>query len=345
MYALVSAAALAGACRSGDAAPPPPAVEAPGPAAPGRPAVERADAGVRGAGSEGSSRGEEDAGALGDVGALIERLSGSPVVGARPVSPRSLSVKIALASGDRAAFKPLRKTSRSARWEVAFYALSPLVGARRVPPSTLRRVPLAQLVALLHPSYPELAASLRAEADVDDRGLVGGAVIAWIDDLAPTRFDGAGGRALLERWLAPDGPSAADEPLAAEASRMIVADHVLGNWDRFSGGNLFESRSGRALWLIDNNGSFAPWSDRQRERMDGQLLACARFSREQVARLRALTAGAVRGAVRGEEAKGIAARLLDDAEVATLLERRDAVVRRVDALVAERGSAAVLAFP
>lgn len=335
------AAALAIACRAGGGAPPGPGADSEDPAG-----------GGRGRGSDGGARegerpqpgpaGEPDHGTGGE---LLRRLAESPVAAARPVSPRSLSLKIALASGDGAAFKPLRKGSRSARWEVAFYALSGLVGARRVPPSTLRRVPLARLLALVGPGHPDLAGSLRAEALVDGRGLVGGAAIAWIDDLAPSRFDGAEGRALLAAFLAPGGPSAGAEPLAAEASRLIVADHVLGNWDRFSGGNLFESRSSAALWLIDNNGSFAPWSDRQRDRMEGQLRACARFSRSQVSLLRSLTEESIRGALRPEEAKGIVARLLDDAEIALVLARRDEVLRRVDVLSAERGEAGVLAFP
>jgi hypothetical protein len=97
--------------------------------------------------------------------------------------------------------------------------------------------------------------------------------------------------------------------------------------------------------LIDNNGSFGPWSSRQRQRMDGQLLACSRFSRAQVEGLRALTAGAVRDALRAEEERGIVERLLDDGEVAALLARRDAVLVRVDTLLAAGDPAAVLAFP
>ena len=276
---------------------------------------------------------------------LVQLLSTSKVVGVRPVSPRSLSLKIALESGDRAAFKPLRKSNRSARWEVAFDLLAPLVSAGRTPRAALRRVPLAQLLALLEPSYPELATSLRAEALVDGKGYVGGAAIEWIEDLSPTRFEGEKGKALLEAWLSPNGKTADSEHLAEAASRMIVADYVLGNWDRFSGGNLFEDAAGRALWLIDNNGAFAAWSDRQRDRMEGQLASCARFSKSQVEHLRGLTEGSVRAALREEEAKEIVPHLLEDAEITTLLARRDAVLARVDALVEERGASQVIVFP
>jgi hypothetical protein len=329
---------LAAACRGADVAPSPPAsgtrVVAPPDVPKVTPPAARPDAGaVRGAG------------AVEDGAAFVERLVSSPVIGVKPVSPRSLSLKVALASGDRAVFKPLRRSSRSARWEVAFDALAPTIDAGGVPRSALRRVPLAQLVALLSPSYPEMAAAFREEALTDDRGAVGGAVIEWIDALAPTRFEGGKGRALLAAWLAPSGPAADAEPMAGAASRMIVADYVLGNWDRFSGGNLFEDAPGRALWLIDNNGSFAAWSDKQRARMDGQLAACARFSRSQVARLRALSADGIRAALRKEEARGILPRVLDDGEIALVLARRDAVLERVDALVAERGASAGLAFP
>jgi hypothetical protein len=292
-----------------------------------------------------AKEGVQDAGAEGAAAALVERLAGSAVTGVRPISPRSLSVKVALASGDRAVWKPFRKTNRTARYEVAYSKIAPLIGAPSVPASALRRLSLAQVAGLLDVSYPDAAAALREGALVDDHGLVGGAVIAWIDDLGPPRFEGETGWKQLAERLAPDGPSAAAEPSVAAASRMVVADYVAGSWDRFSGGNLFADASGRGLWLIDNNGSFAPWSDRQRDRMEGQLAACARFSASQIERLRALTAGSVRAALAGEEARGVVDRVLTDDEITLLLARRDAAIRKVDAEIAARGLSVAVVFP
>ena len=289
--------------------------------------------------------GASDAGAGEDAEALVERLVASPLKGARPLSPRSLSVKIALESGDRAVWKPLRKANRTARYEVAFYRIAPLVGAEETPVAALRRLPLARLAGLLEASHPESAQALRNEALADEDGYVGGAIIEWISALGPQRFEGETGWRQLAAWLGPDGPSPGEEPLVVAASRMVVADYVAGNWDRFSGGNLFAGETGRGLWLVDNNGSFARWSDKQRARMDGQLAACTRFSASQLERLRALTADAVRAALADEEARGVVDRVLTDAEIALILERRDAVLRRVEGEVEKRGTQAVIAFP
>ena len=286
-----------------------------------------------------------DAGAAATTDALARRLAESAPVGARLISPRSLSIKVALASGDRAVWKPLRKTNRTARYEVAFSKLAPLVGAPRVPLSVLRRLSVSRLAGLLEAGSPEMAQALRDEALADENGLAGGAIIEWVADLGPPLFEGESGWKQLARWLGRDGPLAGDEPMVAAASRMVVADYVLGNWDRFSGGNLFADASGRGLALVDNNGSFAPWSQRQHERMDGQLAACARFSASQIEQLRALDKGAVRAALAVEEARGVVDRVLTDAEIALLLERRDSVLHMVDAEVAARGTKAVIAFP
>jgi hypothetical protein len=331
--------ATAGGCRAAD--------EAPGRVAPAAPpAPARGDRVAPPPGPRApADAGQGDGGVQDLSAALGERLATSAVVGARPISPRSLSIKVTLESGDRAVFKPLRKTNRSARYEVAYSKIAPLVGADLVPTASLRRVPLAQVAGLLAASYPDAAAALREQALVDDRGFVGGAAIAWIGELGPPAFEGDSGWRRLAALLAADGPEPRDAPGVVAAARVVVADYVAGSWDRFSGGNLFAEAGGPGLWLIDNNGSFAAWSDRQRDRMDAQLAACARFSSSQIARLRALTASQVRAAIAAEERRGVVDRVLTDDEVALLLARRDAVLRRVDTEVAARGEAAVLSLP
>jgi len=339
--AIVAALVTSPACRGPEDAAP----GAAGPAAKPAPSAPQGVGPAAAADRPQAVRGAEDGGSGEGGAALVERLVGSAVVGARPISPRSLSVKVALESGDRAVFKPFRKTSRTARYEVAFSKIAPLLGTPGAPVAALRRVPIARLTALLEASYPDTARALRDESQVDEKGLVAGAIIEWISELGPPRFEGETGWRQLAAWLGPDGPSAEEEPTVVAASRMVVADYVAGNWDRFSGGNLFADAAGRGLWLVDNNGSFAPWSDRQRDRMDGQLAACARFSASQLERLRALSADLVRAALAGEEARGVVGRVLTDEEIALLLERRDAALRKVDAEIATRGAEAVAVFP
>jgi hypothetical protein len=275
---------------------------------------------------------------------MIENLVGKKIIGVRPISIRSLSLKVRMAQGGIAAFKPLLHDNGTARFEVAYYRLARLLRVEGVPPSTMCEIPLARLKGHLGKHFPDVASSLEKEARTGDNGAIPGAMITWMNDIVESGFDGRTGRKKLDLFLAIDGPALDEEPLVAPASSMIVLDYVAGNWDRFSGGNLFADSSGSSLVLIDNNGSFSSWSDRQRKRMGGLLLSCQRFSAALISRLRGLQSREVMDAMEwGPTRPGRA--LLKESEIALLLARRDELVAHVDELIAKHGEERILIFP
>ena len=189
-----------------------------------------------------------------------------------------------------------------------------------------------------------MASSLGKEALTGNNGAVPGAMIAWMNDIVESGLDGRKGRVKLDLFLSIDGPTPGEEPLVAPASSMVTLDYVAGNWDRFSGGNLFADSSGSSLVLIDNNGSFSRWSERQRKRMEGLLLSCQRFSVALISRLRRLEAREVMDAMEwGPTRPGRA--LLKESEIALLLSRRDELIAHVDELIAVHGEERILVFP
>lgn len=280
----------------------------------------------------------------GGTGSILDHLTRARIQRARPISKRSLSLRLALEGGADAVFKPIRREDRTARYEVAAFRLSRLLGLTGVPPSVMRRIPLDNFAWLLGDEHAEVNEALREGAHLDERSGIWGATIAWVDGLQPSGLDGRGGLKELQRLLALDGPSVEQEPLAAEASAMVVFDYVSGNWDRFSGGNLFLAPGGDRLVLIDNNGAFSRWSDIKQQRMDELLGVAFRFSQRLLSALRSLDDSDLERTLL-EDRWQQTRRLLTGRELALLLKRRDAVVTRVEELIAVHGEERVLAFP
>jgi hypothetical protein len=346
------AVGVTGGC-SGDK-PQPPVQEGESPVAAASAPVEPADSGAEAsepAAIKAAGAGEPDAldrPADGDsdreTEALLAHLARARIVGAWPVSKRSFSLKLALKGGADAVFKPLRPGDRSARYEVATFVIGRLLGIDSVPASTMRHISVEKLTRLLGERHPDLAQSLPDELVVDPFKRVTGAAIAWIEDLEPTMLEGKKGRQRLAQLLALDGPSLEDDPLVAQVSTMVVFDHVCGNWDRYSGGNLFVRPGGRRLALIDNNGAFVRGSEGLRRRMTELLDDVDRFPRGLVSALRQLTEAQLERALM-QEPWHESYRLLTRKEVRRILERRDQVIARVDALIADIGDSRILAFP
>ncbi len=277
--------------------------------------------------------------------AHLAKLRSASVVGARPISSRTLSLKVWLEGGIKAVFKPLRARDKRAPREVAVYRMSRLLGVGIVPASSMRQFPLHLLVSLTKKQHPEEAATLADTASTDNRGAVQGAIIEWIEDLDSNRLEEIGGRRAIRSWLAPARKTIDKEPpLAANAAAMIAFDYVMGNWDRFSGGNVFASASGNDLVLLDHNASFAPWSDRQKERMEKLLARTERFPASLITRLRNLAPSVIETALAAEpwHEKN---KLLNDSDIKLLLGRRDRLIEHVDKLIALHGEGAVLPFP
>lgn len=278
------------------------------------------------------------------IDAQLARLRGGRVVGARLISGRTLSCKLWFADGGRAVFKPILKNDRRPLHEVAAFRLARLLGVERMPLSTIGKLPLNSLIRLIEKRNPEEAERLATSARLDDRGFVAGALISWMDGLDADRFQALGG---LERHLKQLSQSETEEKasaLAGALSRLLVFDYITGNWDRFSGGNVFVGQGDAHFVLIDHNSAFARWSERQQKRMDGYLSRTERFSRHQMKDIETLARQTI---IREMEAEPWHARepLLSDIEIDLLLIRRDQIKMHVERLTGIHGQQAVLVFP
>ncbi len=275
---------------------------------------------------------------------VLSELRTSPIVFARLISGRTLSLKLRLEKGVKAVFKPVRRGDWRAGREVAVFRLARLLGVEKVPPSTMREIPLHLLVRFIKNRNPEESAALEQTAYKDNKGLTQGAVIQWIDGLSPDHFKTLGGIGAIKKYLAPARIIEDCPPVAANVSAMIVFDYITGNWDRFSGGNIFVAANQSDLVLLDHNGTFAPWSDRQKKRMQKHLSETERFPAGLIHKLRELEAEDIERAL-SEEPWHSRRRLVSMDEVNLLLSRKDALLKHVDRLIRLHGEKAVLAFP
>jgi len=279
---------------------------------------------------------------------------------------RSLAFKITLADGTRGYFKP-KQTFSAAHWysEVAAYYLDRELGLGRVPPTTGRRFQWSELRAAAggDPRVSELG--------IGADGTVKGAFVWWIPEPLERVRMGRG----WERWLRvqsslpitpyqrpvdyradlkrrPGIREATDpsRPIAkapdveerpAELSDLIVFDYLTQNVDRWGGGftNVRSRGEGGPLIYLDNGAGF--WLGEQRlGLMEARLKALQRFRRSTIEAVRKLDIERFAARLREDPL----APVLNEKQVQGLAERRSAVLRHVDAMVARFGEARVFAW-
>ncbi len=262
----------------------------------------------------------------------------------KPLSARSFSLKMTFENGKKAVFKPLLKDDFRARYEVAAYRMAKHLGIIGVPIAAMREMGLEFMALRLDKQSPDLGTELRARANPDGRGRVPGAMIEWIDDIDSKGFRDLGGKAEVMKWIAAGGPTVDAEPLVVHASRMVAFDYLIGNWDRFSGGNLYLAKGRPRLVLLDHNGSFHKWGDVRQQKMAALLKHLERFSKRFVKDINGLNNAEIEGLLAGDPWHG-PHRLLTREEINLILQRRDALLTHISDLIRLRGEAAVLTFP
>ncbi len=173
-----------------------------------------------------------------------------------------------------------------------------------------------------------------------------GAMIFWVADLNDMELDHSREMDMWRGWLQHDGVVPEDRlALAADLATMVSFDFLIGNWDRFSGGNVDGNAGGTRLYVRDHNVAFAhPLPERLLRRIGVHLRRTQRFSRAWVGALRGLDEARLRDALRlgtGEDARY----LLSDAQIRDVLERRDGLLSYIAALIDTHGTDAVMFFP
>jgi hypothetical protein len=263
----------------------------------------------------------------------------------RTVGTSSVTFQLQLTGPIDGAFKP-ETTSHRRGWlnEVAAYRIAAALGMDSVPPVVARVVDRGQFLRRLDPEYSGDWDVLIGRI-VFGSGGVHGSVSYWVPGLdRGGDLDQPAGLLRWTSWLEVGSEIPDDSvALARDLSTMAVFDLLIGNPDRASGGNMrtIQSETVTRLVIRDHNLAFAahPGST-QVDRMIAMLRRVHRFPREFVERLIALDEARLR-AITTDEVTGP---MLDDAQIAAVLMRRDTALSWIGALIEEHGQDAVLSF-
>lgn len=277
-----------------------------------------------------------------DQDAILKVLIDAPALRFRPVGTSSIVFRATLQADFDAAFKSSsEKRPRAHAAEVAAYRLARLLGMDNVPPAITRRFTSETMRSRLIPAsaWSELRSWIG-----EDAGQVTGAAIYWIADIQESGIDTRAGARRYAEWLKHDGVIKDDERmLARDVSNMVAFDCLIGNWDRWSGGNTKGDASGRRLYIRDHDVAFpGRLSEELQRRILDRLTPVERFSAGFVTALRQLTRERFEAELALDPA---GASLMEGRQIAGMLDRREAVLSHVDALIALRGADSVLVFP
>lgn len=281
--------------------------------------------------------------AAGDVSetAICAALSSGQPGSFRPIGTTSITFQVDMAGNVDAAFKPeTRVHPRGWLNEVAAYRVARQLGLDDVPPAVLRTVDRGSLRRRLDPAAGIPFEDL--ESDLTFTGnLVRGAFVYWVPGLLRSDLDTPAG---IERWTGwlSQGGEIPDEQraMARDLSNAVLFDYLIGNRDRWTGGNVRPVDGGR-LVIRDHNLAFpSALGEGVHRRMLSFLQRAQRFSRQTVERLVALDETSLRELVADEDPRS----LLDDRQIAGVLARRAAILSYLGALIEQYGEDDVLSF-
>jgi hypothetical protein len=272
---------------------------------------------------------------------LIDRMRTAEVAQAKlNKGGSSISFRLDFADGSRAAFKPEQINPQTVpRKEVAAYRINRWLGFNMVPPATMRTFHRDDLVGKLPNENGFLAARINAETIFDAEGFTRGEVSYWIPVILDSHLDTLDNVLSWWRWMTVGEEIPPERVnLMQQLSSLLLFDLLTNNSDRFSGGNLMTSKDGKVLFWMDNTFGFQVEPEGHL-RCRTYLFRCQKFSRKTVAQLRGLDMAELKRALASEPG------VLSEAEMASVIARKDVGLRYVDGLIAQFGADKVLVFP
>ena len=283
-------------------------------------------------------------GTLDDAEALRQLAQAEPL-SFKPVGSTSTVFRTKLRAPLDAAFKVAsHDRPQGPASEVAAYRVARCLGMDSVPPAITREMPLSRIDARLEPEAEEAWAESAPRLVQRPQGIVRGAAIYWIKELRELDFGGQPARPTALKWLRDGGELPEPRrPLARSFSELFAFDFLIANGDRWSGGNVKGDAEGTRVWVRDHDLAFASHPPARQRELWKLVTQVERFSRGFVVRLRALDRECIERELR-EDPAGASGELLSERQLVELLDRRTALLSHVDALIAERGDARVLAF-
>jgi hypothetical protein len=279
---------------------------------------------------------------------LLTQLSGAQPLSFKPIKSTGGVFRVRLAGPIDAAWKPVtsgRPLGPSA--EVAAFRVARCLEFDNVPPAVWREFPATLIRDRLDPEGRSAWPALREQLGVadDDSTVLGGAAIFWIPQLADIGLESRRGLARVGQWLSrkgelPEGQRA----LAASLSNMLAFDYLIGNFDRWSGGNVGGDAAGTHTYIRDHDLAFpARMNEKLHRRLWHDVQHAERFSR----RFRASLKGLRRECVERELAQdplGARGQLLLKGQLNGVFDRREALLSHIETLIEQHGESSVLAF-
>jgi hypothetical protein len=276
---------------------------------------------------------------------LLQRVRLQPILGMKlNRGGATLSFRVELADGSRAAFKPAQTNLRTIpRKEVAAYRLNRLLGLNAVPPAAPRMVSREEIFSHLNPDSLTALPRIRTETVFNPLGKTAGVIMYWVPGIKDSDLDTPEGLHESMQWLTQGQPIPVDKrALAAQLSQLVVFDFLTSNPDRYSGGNMKTSADGSRLLFMDNTMSFFVEPEGN-EHTRSILRRVQRFSLQLYQALDRVTVPALEQVL--AQASQDEYQILTPSEIRAVVARRDLVRHHIDGLVASYGPRNVLVFP
>src|SRR5690349_16522045 len=189
---------------------------------------------------------------------ILRQLQDGQPLSFKPVGSTSTVFRMRMAGPVDAAFKSITNDRPLGPLaEVAAYRLARCLKLDNVPPAVSRALPVNVIHDGLEPDQRGAWAQIKTRLRVGDDGLVHGAAIYWIPDLSNVGLENKGDDSLALSWLHGDTPlPEARRKLAGSVSTMMAFDYLVGNFDRWSGGNVRGDAHGERVYIRDHDLAF-----------------------------------------------------------------------------------------
>jgi hypothetical protein len=228
------------------------------------------------------------------------------------------------------------------RHEIAAYRIARLLGLDNVPPAISRRVAWNEIRTRFHEDKLDERPDVRRAVLWDQDVTAPAAAVYWVKGM---RSVGNEKRWKWTKWLQDGEIPPGKQALARDLSTLALFDLLIGNWDRFSGGNLPSDATRTRAILRDNDRAFStPLLTRRYDALVAGLERTERFSKSVVERLAAFDEAALVAELARDPSHS-AEPLLSETQIADVLDRRATILSYISALIDERGEEQVLVFP